>query len=614
MANTKLFEEFPPISTKEWREKIDKDLKGADLEKKLVWKTIEGFNVQPYYRLEDIDNEAITNINPNQYPYLRGNKKESNDWLIRQDFIVDNIDETNQSILDALMQGVESIALYFNKKMINSQAQFDRLMRGIHPEAVEINFFSDESSADLLSLFVNFITQQNYDKQKIRGSLNLDPLVRISTKGDCLQGSIEDAYSRIIQMIKFSNKNLPLFQIISINGNVFPNAGASITQELAYSLSIANEYLTYFSDYVDIDNLAPLIRFNMGVSSNYFMEIAKVRALRYLWSKLLEAYGIKNLDSTHLFIHTQTNTWNKTVFDSYVNMLRTTTESMSAIIGGVNSHTVIPFDAVYQKTNQFSERIAKNQQIILKEEAYLDKVVDPAGGSYYIEKLTLELIENAWDLFLSIDEKGGYYQSLKKGLIQKEIKEMAAVRNLNIATKKEILLGTNQYANLLEELPVKKETKQVNKKTEIETLHLYRAAELFEELRYRTEESIKKPNVFIFTYGNLAMRKARAQFANNFFSSAGYDIKDNESFLEIEEGLNFIKNEKPNIVVLCSSDDEYLDLVSLVKQKLNDNVILVVAGYPKKDIEQLKQKGVDYFIHVKTNLLQTLQEFNNKLL
>jgi len=614
MANTKLFEEFPPISTKEWREKIDKDLKGANFEKKLVWKTIEGFNVQPYYRLEDIDNEAITNINPNQYPYLRGNKKESNDWLIRQDFIVDNIDETNQSILDALMQGVESIALYFNKKMINSQAQFDRLMRGIHPEAVEINFFSDESSADLLSLFVNFITQQNYDKQKIRGSLNLDPLVRISTKGDCLQGSIEDAYSRIIQMIKFSNKNLPLFQIISINGNVFPNAGASITQELAYSLSIANEYLTYFSDYVDIDNLAPLIRFNMGVSSNYFMEIAKVRALRYLWSKLLEAYGIKNLDSTHLFIHTQTNTWNKTVFDSYVNMLRTTTESMSAIIGGVNSHTVIPFDAVYQKTNQFSERIAKNQQIILKEEAYLDKVVDPAGGSYYVEKLTLELIENAWDLFLSIDEKGGYYQSLKKGLIQKEIKEMAAVRNLNIATKKEILLGTNQYANLLEELPVKKETKQVNKKTEIETLHLYRAAELFEELRYRTEESIKKPNVFIFTYGNLAMRKARAQFANNFFSSAGYDIKDNESFLEIEEGLNFIKNEKPNIVVLCSSDDEYLDLVSLVKQKLNDNVILVVAGYPKKDIEQLKQKGVDYFIHVKTNLLQTLQEFNNKLL
>ena len=203
MANTKLFEEFSPISTKEWREKIDKDLKGADFEKKLVWKTIEGFNVQPYYRLEDIDNEAITNINPNQYPYLRGNKKESNDWLIRQDFIVDNIDETNQSILDALMQGVESIALHFNKKMINSQAQFDRLMRGIHPEAVEINFFSDESSADLLSLFVNFITQQNYDKQKIRGSLNLDPLVRISTKGDCLQGSIENAYSRIIQIIKF---------------------------------------------------------------------------------------------------------------------------------------------------------------------------------------------------------------------------------------------------------------------------------------------------------------------------------------------------------------------------------------------------------------------------
>ena len=614
MGKTKLFDEFPPISSEEWRAKIETDLKGADFEKKLVWKTIEGFNVQPYYRLEDIEKESIINISPNQYPYLRGNKTASNNWLIRQDFLIEDIDEANQNILDALMQGVESIGLYFNTKLVESQAQFDRLMRGIHPEAIEINFFSDDTNADLLSMFVNFISQQNYDKQKVRGSLNVDPLIRLTTKGKCLQNDIEQAYERVVQMIRFSQEHLPLFQIISVNGNVFPNAGASITQELAYSLSIANEYLTRFSDDVDIDTLVKSMRFNMGVSSNYFMEIAKIRALRYLWSKLVEAYGIKDLESARLFIHTQTNTWNKTVFDSYVNMLRTTTESMSAIIGGVDSHTVIPFDAIYQKPNKFSERIAKNQQIILKEEAYLDKVVDPAGGSYYIEKLTLDLIENAWRLFLEIDEKGGYYQALKNGFIQDEIEKMATQRNLNVATKKEILLGTNQYANLLEELPKEKIIDTNNEDLEIKPIFQYRAAEPFEKLRYETEKSAKKPKVFMFTYGNLAMRKARAQFASNFFSSAAYNIRDNKGFKTIEEGILKVKEENSNIVVLCSSDDEYLNLASSIKKELDKNTILVVAGYPKNEIDQLKQEGVDFFIHVKTNLLETLQELNKRLL
>ena len=610
MTDKKLFKDFPPISSEEWRKKIEADLKGADFDKKLVWKTIEGFNVQPYYRLEDVEKNPLTELEPNQFPYIRGSKTENNDWLVRQDFEIKDIDEANKEILDALMRGVTSINLILEDTQLNSQNDFDRLLRGIELTAIEINFCSMNSNADLMSMLANFIEKNNIDKTKVYGSFNIDSLAWLTTVGSCNHDSLDEAYSRIAELINFAEKKLPNFHILGINSRIFSNAGSSIVQELAFGLAMANTYLSELTEKIDIDNLLKHLRFNIGVSSNYFMEIAKVRALRFMWSKLTEAYNPNHIELSKVFIHASNTSWNKTIYDPYVNVLRSTTESMSAIIGGIDSLTVNTFDKAYKNSDTISKRIARNTQIILKEEAYFDKVVDPSAGSYYIEELTSSLIEKAWELFLEIEEKGGYYKTLESNYIQGLITEMAQQRDLNLATRKEILLGTNQYPNADERMKDKIQHQSItqNKQTQITPIKQYRGAEAFEELRLSVEKLDKTPSVFMFTYGNLAMRKARAQFAGNFFGCLAYNIQDNFGFETIEDGLSKIKNDKPNIVVLCSSDDEYINIAPQVIKEVGKDTIIVVAGYPKDSIDTLKKAGIKYFIHAKSNVLETLKQ------
>ena len=615
MKAHKLFEEFPPVSSEEWRKKIDIDLKGADFDRKLVWKTIEGFKVQPYYRLDDVQKNPLIDLEPNQFPYIRGQKTESNDWLIRQDFLVKNVDDSNKEVLDALMKGVTSINLIIKELKLNSQTDFDRLIRGIELTAVEINFCSSDSNVDLISMLANYIDKNNIDASKVYGSFNVDALAWITMGGKCEHSTMDEAYTRVSELIVFAEKKLPNFHILGINGRIFPNAGSSIVQELAFSLAMANQYLEKLSDKIDIDSILKHMRFNIGISSNYFMEVAKVRALRLLWSKLAEAYQPKNIENTKVFIHAINSNWNKTVFDPYVNVLRSTTESMSAVIGGIDSLTVNPFNTVYQDTDTISKRIARNTQIILKEEAYFDKVADPAAGSYYIEELTSSLIEKSWELFLNIEEKGGYYKCIEDNYIQNLISEMAQQRDMQIASRREILLGTNQYPNTEEKMSDKvfdkKET--VQKNGNIEPIKPYRGAEAFEALRFEVEKAEKTPLVYMFTYGNLTMRKARAQFAGNFFGCAGYKIQDNPGFKTVEEGIDAVKNAKPEIIVICSSDDEYIDIVPKIQEEVGKDTLVVIAGNPKESIEALKAVGIKYFVHVKTNLLETLQSVNKEI-
>ena len=611
MSNSKLFKDFPPISSKEWREKIEADLKGADFDKKLVWKTIEGFNLQPYYRAEDNEKNRLTNISANEFPYIRGQKTEGNNWLIRQDFKVDDIDQTNKAVFDALMKGVTSVNFRIEKNILNSQSDFDRLMRGIELSAVEINFYSTDSDSDIISMMANYIEKNNIKDAK--GSFNIDPLAWQTVDGTCKHDDYQLALQSISELILFAKEKLPNFHVLSINSCIFPNAGSSIVQELAFGLSMANEYLSNLSDTVDIDTLAKHTRFNIGISSNFFMEIAKVRALRYLWSKLIEAYKPKDLSNSKLFIHAQNASWNKTIFDAHVNMLRSTTESMSAVIGGIDSLTVNPFDETYKESDAFSQRISRNTQILLKEEAYLDKVADPSAGSYYVEELTSSIIDKAWERFLEVDAKGGYYNCIKEGFIQEQVEEMAQKRDQNIAQRKEILLGTNQYPNTLEKAADKIETKPNNKQnSDIKPLKIYRGAEAFEQLRLSVEKLEKQPKAFLFTYGNVAMRRARAQFAENFFGCSAYQILDNNGFESIEEGIAKAKEIKPEVVVLCSADEEYINMMSQIQSELGKDSIIVVAGNPK-DKEALKEAGASYFIHAKSNVLETLESVNTKL-
>jgi methylmalonyl-CoA mutase len=410
------------------------------------------------------------------------------------------------------------------------------------------------------------------------------------------------------------------FRVTGVNGKIFANSGSSIVQEMAFSLAQGVEYLTQLTGLgLNIDEVAQNIKFNLGIGNNYFMEIAKLRAARLLWAKIVEAYGPECKCSAKMIVHSETNIYNQTVYDPYVNMLRTQTEAMSAVLGGAHSITVLPFNACYENTAEFSERIARNQQLLLKEEVQLNKIVDPSAGSYYIESLTDSLAGQAWKLFLEVQEKGGFIEAFKNGFIQEEIQATAGRRSQNIALRRETLLGTNQFPNFNEKLDkelddsVFKPVDNTIEGAEIKTLKPCRGAQAFEALRYKTDiysRTNKRPVAFMLTIGNLAMRKARAQFSCNFFAVAGFEVIDNNGFETIEEGVMAAKAKNADIVVVCSSDDEYVIAPEIAK--LLDNEILVIAGNPDCKAE-LESKGITDFIHVRSNILEDLRNYQSKL-
>ncbi len=418
-----------------------------------------------------------------------------------------------------------------------------------------------------------------------------------------------------------AGSELKSFRLFGVRGDIFRNSGASLVQELAFSLAMGAEYMTWLTEQgVSPSDAASKIKFTFAVGSSYFLEIAKIRAARMLWAKIVEAYLPNDIESTKMCIHAVTSDWNKTIYDPYVNMLRTTTEAMSGVLGGVHSFTVQPFDKSFQNSTAFSERIARNQQIIIKEEAYLDKVVDPAAGSYYIEKLTASIIENAWELFIKIDGLGGYTEAFTQGYIQAQINELAVKRESNIATRRETVLGTNQYPNFGEVIDVKKipaeriAKKKAEKKADMvwEPLVAFRGAQAFEELRYRTDASGRRPKVFMLAIGNLSFRRARAQFICNFFACAGFEVIDNIGFKTIDEGVKAAFDAKSDIIVICSSDEEYETLAPEAFEKIGNKSIFVVAGEPASK-PALQAKGINNFISVKSNVLETLKEYQRLL-
>lgn len=609
----KLFSGFPPVSTEEWEKVIEKDLKGADYARKLIWRTNEGFEVQPYYRAEDLEGLKHLEVFPGEFPYIRGNKTNHNNWFIRQDIVVEDVKEANEKALFVLDRGIESLGFILTDVL--SAEDFMTLLNGIIPEAVEINLVCGSHFEEILENFISVLNEKNTDLSKVQGSITYNPLTEMAMTGVMADF---DETSAIFEL----TKELPKFRNIVIHGSIFHNSGSTIVEELGFALATAAEYLNQLTEAgMSIDELAPKMRFDFAVGGNYFMEMAKIRAARLLWAKMVEAYHPKDKVVAQMFVHSTTSNWNKTVYDPYVNMLRTTTEAMSSVIGGTDSLTVNAFDEAFETPSGFGERIARNQQLLLKEESYLDKVADPAAGSYYIETLTASIADEAWNIFLATEEKGGFVEAMKAGFVQETIKATAAKRDQDIANRKEIFLGTNQFPNFTEKMEKEMEAELFepadfsDENAEFESLKSYRGAQAFEALRYKTDvysSQNKRPLAFMLTYGNLAMRKARATFASNFFACAGFEVQDNNGFKSAEEGVTAAKAANADIIVICSSDDEYADLAPAVNE-ISGDAIVVIAGYPKAIMDDLKAKGIEHFIHVKSNVLETLKQFQTEL-
>ncbi|HSV75968.1 MAG TPA: methylmalonyl-CoA mutase family protein [Bacteroidales bacterium] len=605
---SRLFDEFPPVSAKQWEEKILADLKGADFQK-LIWSTIDGLSFRPYYRAEDMEKLALEKNQPGEAPFLRGAKTLDNNWEIRQYIDDEDVRKANAKALKALADGAEGLRL--NTSGVANAGDLKTLLGGISLSDNPVHFGNCKNYPEFFEWLSGICASDS------RGSLNFDPLGYYVLYNRFYHDRDTDL-GQAAKLLSLGLKKLPAFRVIMVNGQHFHNAGGSMVQELSFALAQGNEYLVDLTQRgFSIDDIAPRIQFTLAVGSDYFPEIARLRAARVLWAKIVEQYHPKNPESLKMQIHAETSSWNKTIYDPYVNMLRTTTEAMAAALGGADSITVHPYDSAYKKPDEFSERIARNQQLVLKHESYFHEVVDPAGGSYYIEALSQSIGEAAWNLFREIEANGGFIACVANGMISQKIDESRQKKEADIARRKQVIIGVNQYPNLEESMIDKLEP--TGGLSQMAALKPARGAQAFEALRIAVENHQKKgfeiPKVFLLTFGNLAMRKARAGFATNFFGVSGYRIIDNAGFETLEAGVGEAVASGASMVVFCSSDEEYAGIAPAVEQikKRLPKSLVVVAGYPKELIETLDRAGVDHYIHLRTNILEALTHFNEKL-
>jgi methylmalonyl-CoA mutase len=562
-----LLEEFPPVTTERWEELVRKDLKGADYAKKLLWLTDEGITVKPFYRSEDLLGLEYLDSRPAQFPYTRGTRLPAG-WNIRERIRQTAPVQANQAARDALAAGAEEIC--FVLPAVHSPEQLELLLAGIPLETVQVHFEAGGSAAQLVHILRD-------SGLPVRGSIDYDAL------GDPAEAA---ALCRAV----------PDFRVFTIRGDRFYDSGASVVQELGFSLAEAVEILAQLTDRgVAAGDVAAALVFSFAIGSSYFFEIAKLRAARTLWAKVAESFGVPESKAV---IHSRSATWNKTVYDPHVNILRATTEAMSAALGGSDAIWVEPFDATYRNPEDASTHLARNTQIILKKEAWFDRTADPAGGSYYVEVLTDSIAREAWKLMQEIESAGGFVRASQSGAIAAQVRKTRDDRIAAVASRRRTILGTNQYPNLKERvLP------QIERLDPAE-----RAATVFEEIRLRTERHAastgRTPRFVLLTAGDLKMRKARAAFVANFFGCAGFEI---DTAASIEEA----RAKNPDVVVLCSSDEEYPVIAGpIVKQA---GVPVIVAGYPKDAIERLKQDGVADFVHIRSNAVEVLKAWQDRL-
>ncbi len=657
-----LFNEFPPVSREEWEKIIKRDLNGGDYKEKLRWDTGEGVTPQAFYRREDF--ARLDRQSPIDKKYTANNS-----WEIREPIFEHDINSANRAARKALERGAD--ALQFHLKLrrtegmlggdleglpVQRQKDISQLLEHISLRDTALHFDSGLASPALLAMLWNEIQKRDVSGEKVSGTFSYDPFSYILLNGH-MPKNPEIMQRDISQLARFTIQHTPGLRPLCIDARTFHETGSTIVQELGFALAAASEYLTILTgNNINIDEAAGALHFSFAIGSNYFLEIAKFRAARLLWKNLIDAFGGNGEESSTL-LHGETSQWNKTIYDPYTNMLRTSTEGMSAAIAGCDSITVLPFDQHFRQPDDFSQRIARNQQIIFSEEAYLDKVSDPSAGSYYIEKLTEDIGKEAWNIFQEVEAEGGLQQAIKNGTVQSAIQQSQQKKDQSIASRGRIFVGTNQYTNdeetMAEEIKRGYQTVSLNESEEdveleiqnlpqdladafgegatigdiiptlfdlgkhyIRTVSSYRGPQAFEELRLATENHPTTPKVLALPLGNRKMRKARSSFASNFFGCAGYDIKEPIGFETIEDAIKAVKSENPDITVICSSDKEYKELVPGICEKLNNlenRPIVVLAGYPKEDIKTYKEAGIDKFIYAKCNVLETLTRFQTKL-
>jgi methylmalonyl-CoA mutase len=548
MAAEQLLDEFPPVTTAQWEAAITRDLKGADYEKRLIWHTEEGLAIKPYYRAEDLKGIACLDAAPGEFPYRRGNRA-SGDWRIREEIDATDPAEANAAARSAVAAGAEEIA--FSSVSVHNDGDLKVLLANLGEIPLHFAHCDRQLIRRLLEL------ANNADHTSAGISTGCDP-----------QADLDNA-AEVIQALPTG------FVPFSIRAESWEEAGATAIQQIGLALAAGVDLLAAIDERgVAASRAATGVEFSFATGGNYFFEIAKLRAFRMVWARVAERFGVKE-EAAKARIAARTSRWNKTAYDPHVNILRATTEAMSAVLGGADSVMMAPFDGCYRQADEASRRLARNTQLLLKHEAWLGRVADAGGGSYYLEAITDQFAREAWKLMQQIETRGGYRKAQAEGFILQVLERSSAARESTVAQRRRTFIGTNQFAN-----PAERALDRIECDRAHETR---RGTQAFEDLRLCAERHAaaggKTPRVLLAEFGDVKMRAARSSFAANFFACAGFDILT-KRFKKTED----IAAADADLIVLCSADAEYATLASELMPKLkalNRATPVIVAGNPE---------------------------------
>jgi methylmalonyl-CoA mutase len=578
MATGHLLDDFPAVKTTQWEGAIARDLKGADYEKRLIWSTEESFVGKPYYRATDLRGLAMADVAPGEFPYRRGARR-TGDWAIREVIEAGDALEANRAACTSLAAGAEAIA--FRTPLARNRVELDMVLANLG----EIPVHFEDADENLLGLLLER-TEKSTARTPI--STGFDPFRNLKYATDMLRAA------------------QPTFVPFTIHAGAFEEAGATTVEELGFALAAGVDFLAAMTERgIAAVRATAAIEFSFAIGSRYFFEIAKLRAFRMLWARAAESFGISP-ERAQAHIAARTSRWNKTVYDPHVNILRTTTEAMAAILGGADVVTVAPFDDCFKEPTEASRRLARNTQLLLKHEASLGRVADPGGGSYLIEVLTDFLAGAAWKTMQEIEARGGYLRAKEDGAIAQVLERSRSSREAMVARRLRAFIGTTQFADPAERALDGMDQERMNS--------IRRATSAYEKLRMRTEwhaaEGGKTPRVMLAEIGDARMRTARSNFALNFFACAGFAIEV-KRFKRAGE----IASMEGDLIVLCSSDAEYPAMTEELMQamkELGKTTPVIIAGNPQ-NAEQLRAVGVAALVHMRSDPLEVLARWQVRL-
>ena len=685
-------DEFTPPTYDAWKEACIALLKGAPFEKKLFTKTYEGITFSPMYFHGDTEP-----IQPKTYPgmgdYVRGitpNGYVNAPWGIAQ-ACDDTLPEENNELLK---HEIDKGSTIYNVKVdcatrkardarecehigkhgcsVTTLGDAETLLKGLKLDQYPLYVYAGESALPLLALIVAAVKNQGGDVAKLKGIIGANPIAEYVANGT-LNQSLDKLYDEAAAVAKWAVDNAPNVRTIFVKSNVFSNGGANDVQEVAYTVATGVAYLRALLERgLTIEQAASQIMFGFSMGANFFMQIAKLRAVRPIWAQIVKAFGGSE-DAQKMHIHGRPAKFFKTVYDPYVNMLRDTTELFSGVVGGVDSFENSTFDEPVRKGDEFSRRIARNMQIILQEEFGLLQPIDPAGGSWAVETLTKQIREKIWAEFQAVESKGGIVAALKEGYPQEQIAAVLAARFKAAETRKDRIVGNNMYPNMTEErIDARPESQAENMKArksaieaylanvdakdaiaaikaddvdsviaaaqagatiaelrkvlgtaevdEIKSIEAHRWSERFEALRETTEKfkasTGDNVKIFLANMGPIPQHKARADFTTGFLQVGAFQVLGNNGFPTVDEAAAAAKASGADAVVICSTDATYPEIVPALAPKLHEalpNATVYLAGTaPAELVETYKQAGIDDYINVRANCYKVIQALQQK--